>query len=102
MRELQECAKHMQRENYRLQAQVEKGHNLGEKDMQNSGQAKHPTACNKGKELVVLDNVDTPAEDELSSSSSPDLSLAKSNRARSRQRCTHCLAFSNLDGGTFR
>ena len=61
-----------------------KGHDLGEKDMHDSGQAKHPTARIKGKEPVIPDNVDTLADDELSSGSSLDLSLEKSSRARSR------------------
>ena len=70
--------------------------------MQDSGQARHPTARDKGKELIFPDDVDTLADDELSSSSSPNLSPAKSSRARSRQRHSHRLAFSNADNGTFR
>ena len=101
MRELQDRAEHLQRENDRLQAQVEKMHDLSEKDVQDSGQAKHLTACNKGKELIVLDNMDTPTNDELSSSSSPDQSRAKNGRARSRQRPLHHPTFSNVDSGTF-
>ena len=52
---------------------------------------------NKGKELITLDNIDTLTDDELSSSISPDLSLAKSSRARSRQRRSRRPAFSNAD-----
>ena len=69
MKELQDRAKHLQRENDRLWAQVEKIHDLGKKEVQDSIQSRHPTTCNKGKEPIVSDNVDTPADDELSSSS---------------------------------
>ena len=44
MRELQDRVEHLQRENNHLQAQVEKRHDLGERDVQDSGQARHPTA----------------------------------------------------------
>ena len=59
MRELQDCAEHLQHENDRLRAQVEKMRDLGERDVQDSGQARHPTADNKIKEPNVLDDVDT-------------------------------------------
>ena len=49
MEELWEHADHLQRENDRLQAQVEKICDLGEKDGQDSSQARHPTIRNKGK-----------------------------------------------------
>ena len=70
--------------------------------MQDSGQARHPSACDKGKKFIVPDGVDTPANDKLSSGSSPNLSLAKSSRVRSRQRHSHRPAFSNSDNGMFR
>ena len=54
MRELQDRAECLQQEIYRLRAQVEERRNLREKDMQDSGQAKHPTTRNKGKESIVL------------------------------------------------
>ena len=44
MRELQDRVENLQRENNHLQAQVEKRHDLGERDVQDSGQARHPTA----------------------------------------------------------
>ena len=44
MRELQDRVEHLQHENNHLQAQVEKRHDLGERDMQDSSQARHPTA----------------------------------------------------------
>ena len=84
MRQLQDRVEHLQRENDRLGAQVEKRHNLGEKDVQDSNQARHPTTRNKGKEPIVSNNVDTLADDALSLGSSPNLSSAKSSRVRSR------------------
>ena len=84
MRELQDRIEHLQLESDCLQAQVEKRQDLGEKDVQDSGQEKHPITQNKGKEPIVPDNMDTPAGDELSSGSLQDLSLTKSSKARSR------------------
>ena len=83
MRELQDCAEHLKRENDRLRAQVGKRRDLDGTDVQDSCQARHPTAPDKGKEPIALDDVDTPADNELSSGSSPNLSLAKSSRAKS-------------------
>ena len=82
MKELQESAEHMQRENDCLQAQVEKRRDLYERDVQDSSQAKHPVVHDKGKKPIVLDDVDILANDELSSGSSPNPSLAKNNRDR--------------------
>ena len=48
MRELQDRAEHLQRENDRLWPQVEKRHDLDERDVQDNGQARHPTAHDKG------------------------------------------------------
>ena len=72
--------------------------------MQESGRAKHPIVRIKGKKLIALDDVDTPANDELSLSSSPNPSLVKSKRNKDRlnQRHSHHPAFSNSNGGTFR
>ena len=70
--------------------------------MQDSSQARHSIARDKGKEPIVPNNVDTPTDNELSSSNLPDLSLAKSSRARLRQRCSHRPAFSNAVSGTLR
>ena len=69
--------------------------------MQDNGQARHPTARDKGKEPIVPDDVDTLADDKLSLGSSPNLSPAKSSRPRSRQRHLHHPAFSNADNSTF-
>ena len=82
MRELQEHAKRLQRENDCLRVQVEKRHDLGEGDAQDGGQAKHPTVRNKGKKPIIPNDADALADDELSSGSSPNPSSAKSNRAR--------------------
>ena len=83
MRELQDRAKHLQYENDRLQAQVEKRRNLGGTNMQDSDQARHPTTRDKGKEPIIPDDVDTPADDELSLGSSPNLSQAKQGQVAS-------------------
>ena len=69
MRELQNRVESLQWENNRLRAQVEEMRNLGEKDMQDSSQAKHTTIRDKGKKPIVLDNIDTLTDDELSSGS---------------------------------
>ena len=63
MRELQNHVESLQWENNRLRAQVEEMRNLGEKDMQDSGQAKHTTIRDKGKKPIVLDNIDTLTDD---------------------------------------
>ena len=97
MRELQDRFEHLQRENDRLMAQVEERHNLGEGDAQDSGQAKHPTIRDKRKKPIIADNVDILANDELSSDRSPNPSLEKSSKARSRQRLSHWPAFNNTN-----
>ena len=73
-----------------------------EKDLQDSGHARHPIARDKGKEPIVPDDVDTPADDELYSSGSLNLPPTKSSRTRSCQRHSYRPAFSNTDNGTFR
>ena len=80
MKELQECAEHLQLENDRLRAQIEKRLDLDEREVQDSGQAKRLTVCDKGKKPIVPDDVEIQADDELSSGSSPNLSTTKSNR----------------------
>ena len=66
----------------------------------------HPIAHNKGKEPIIPDNVNTPANDELSSSNSPSLSLSSAKnaheckKARSRKRSSHHPAFSDVVSGT--
>ena len=102
MKELQECVEHLQRENDRLRAQVEKMHNLDKRDAQDNSQAKHLVVRDKGKKPIVLNNADIPANDKLSSDSSPNLSLAKSNKDRSRPRHSHHPTFSKSNSDTFR
>ena len=97
MKELQDHAEHLQCENDLLYALVEKRHNLGGRDVQDSDQALHPIPRNRGKEPIILNEVDTPADDELSSGSSPPLGLspAKNIRAKLHKKTTHRPAFSN-------
>ena len=62
-------------------------------------------ALNKGKEPIILDDIDTPTDDELSlgSSPSPNLSLAKnawvSTKTRSRKRPSPHPTFSDAVSG---
>ena len=73
MRELQDRVEHLQHENNRLLAQVEKRHDLGKGDAQDGGQAKHPIVYDKGKKPIVPDDVDAPVDDKLSSGSLPNV-----------------------------
>ena len=50
---------------------------------------------------MVPNNIDTLADDELSSGSPPNLFPAKNSRAKSCQRHSHRPGFSNANGGTF-
>ena len=86
MKELQERVEHLQRENDHLRSQVEKRHDLDEIDAQDSGQTKHPVVHDKGKKPIALNDVDTPADDELFSGSSPNPSLEKFKRNKDRSR----------------
>ena len=104
MKELQELIKQLQRENDRLWAQMKQRHDLNERDTQDSGSAKHPAIHNKGKKPIALDGVDTPVNDELSSSSSPNPSSIKrkSNKDRTSPRHSHRHVFSDSNGGILR
>ena len=68
----------------------------------------HPIPLNRGKESVILDDVDTPIDDELSSGSSLSLSrsLAKnargSTKAKLRNKPLHRLAFIDAISGLSR
>ena len=64
---------------------------LGERDVQDSGQARHPTARDKGKEPIVPDDVDTPVDDELSIGSLPNLSPTKSSRVELEALASPCI-----------
>ena len=81
MKELQGHAERLQCENDQLRAQIEKSRNLG-KYVRDSGRVVHQITRNKGKELVIPDDVDTLEDDELSLSSSPSLSLSTAKNAR--------------------
>ena len=90
-----------------MRAQIEKSRDLG-KDVLDNDQAALLTARNKGKELVVPNNVDTSANDELSSSSSPSSSLSsiknarEGTKAKSRKRPSHHPAFNDAVSGASR
>ena len=107
MKELQGHAERLQHENDQLRAQIEKSHNLG-KDVRDCGRLVHPITHHKGKEPVIHDNVDTPEDDELSSGSSPSLSLSPSKnipesiRAKSHKKPSHHPAFSDAISGASR
>ena len=101
MKELQDHAKRLQRENDRFRAQVEKRRDLGGRDVQDSSRALHPVPHNRGKEPIIPDEADAPADDELSSGSSPPLGLllTKNTRARSHKRTLHRPTFSDAVSG---
>ena len=100
MRELQGHSKCLQRENDQLRAQIGESRDLG-KDVRERDRAVHQITHNKGKEPIVPDDVDTPTDDELSSSNSSLLSLSptKNTRAKLRKRPSHRPAFSNTLSG---
>ena len=68
----------------------------------------HPTDCNKGKEPIVPNDVNTPTDDELSSGSSLSLSLSQTKNARgsikikSHMRPSHHPPFSDAISGASR
>ena len=101
MKELEGHVEHLQRENDELRAKIEKSRDLG-KDVRNGGRVAHPNTRSKGKELIILDDVDTLTDDELSSGSSPSLSLSltknarESAKAKLRKRPSHHLAFRDV------
>ena len=78
------------------------------KDARDSDQVTYPIARNNGKEFIVPDDVDTSADDELSLSSSPSLSLSptknaqESAKAKTRKRPSHHPAFSDVVSGASR
>ena len=90
-----------------MRAQIEKSRDLG-KDVRDNGSAVHPITRNRGKEPIIPDDVDTPVDDELSSGSSPSLSLSltknarESTKARSHKRPSHHPAFSDVVSGASR
>ena len=98
MKEMQGQAKRLWRENDQLQAQIEKSSDLG-KDIRDSYHVAQPIARDKGKEPIAPNDVDTPADDELSLGNSPSLSLSsiknapESPKTRSYKRLSPHLAF---------
>ena len=87
-----------------MRAQIEKSLDLG-KDARDSGRVVHPIARNRGKDPIIPDDVDTPADDEFSSGNSPSLSLSlvknsrESTKAKSRKRPSHLPALSDVISG---
>ena len=87
-----------------MRAHIEKSRNLG-KDVRDSDRVVHLIASNKGKKPVIPDDVDTPADDELSSGSSPSLSLSsiknaqESIKAKSCKRPLHHPTFNDAISG---
>ena len=96
MKELQSHVERLQHENDQLQAHIGKIRDLGE-DVQDSDRAVHSITRSKGKEPIAPTDIDTPIDYELSSSSSPSLSLspAKNTRAKSHKMPSHRPAFSD-------
>ena len=78
------------------------------KDGSDGDRIVHPIPNNKGKEPIIPNDVDTLADDELSSGSSPSFSLSSTNNAResanakSRKRPSHYPAFSDAVSGPSR
>ena len=76
--------------------------------MRDSSRATQLIARDKGKEPIVLDDVDTLADDELSSGSSPSLSLLsaknawESTKTRSHKKSSPHPAFSDAVSGASR
>ena len=104
MKELQDQAKRLRRQNDQLRAQIEKSR----KYTQDNCRDMQLIASNKGKGPVVLDDFDTPTNDELSLGSPPSLNLLltkntwESTRTRSRKRPSPHLAFSDAVNGASR
>ena len=79
-----------------------------EKDIRDGGRAAHSITSKREKEPIILDDVDTLTDDELSSSSSPSLSLSPTKNAwenakvKSRKSLSHHPAFSNAVSGASR
>ena len=81
MKELQGQNERLQSKNDQLRVQIKESRDLG-KDVQDNGRTAHPIARNKRKEPIASIDVNTPKDDELSSSSSPSLSLLQAKNVR--------------------
>ena len=107
MKELQDQVERLQHENDQLRAYIEKSRDLG-KDVLESVHDAQPIARDKGKGPVAPDDVDTPADDELSSSSSPSLNLSPKKNTResirtiSHKRTSPHPTFSDVVSGASR
>ena len=86
MKELQGQVERLRHENDQLLAHIEKSR----KDAQDNNHNVQLIARNKGKGPVVSDDVDTPAEDELSSSSSPSLNHSPTKNTQESTRTRLC------------
>ena len=101
MKELIGQAEHLRCKSDQLRAQIEKNR----KDEQANDRDVQPIARNKEKGLVVPNDVDTPADDELSSRSSlsqnllPAKNTRESIRTRSRKRPSPHHTFSDTVSG---
>ena len=89
MKELQGQVERLWHENDQLLAQIEKSLDLG-KDVRDSDRAAQPITSDKGNEHVAPDDVDTPADDALSSGSSPFLSLSPTKNAQESTKTRLC------------
>ena len=104
MQELQGRVERLQHKNDQKRAQIEKSRELG-RDVQDGNRSKYPIAHNKGKEPIIPDNVDAPADDELSLGISLSMSppLGRNTRgntsAKSRWKHSHRPAFSDVVNG---
>ena len=89
MKDLQGWAERLQCENDQLRAQIGKSHHIG-KDARDSGRDAQLISRDKGKRPVVPDDVNTLADDELSSGSSPSLNLSSAKNTRESIRTRSC------------
>ena len=100
MQELQAHAKHLQLENDQLRSHVEKNLELG-KDVRDGD----CVVRNKGKEPIISDDDDAPADDELSSRRSPSTNpplgrnAQGSTRVKSRRKHSHRPTLSDAISG---
>ena len=104
IKELKARAERLQQENDKFQGQIEKSRDLG-KDALDNGRAVRSISLNRGKEPFILNGVETPTNDELSSGSSSSLSLSPtkdtrgSTKTKSHKRPSQHRAFSNVFSG---
>ena len=89
MKELQGQPELLRHEKDQLRVQINKIRDLG-KDMRDIDRDAQAIPHDKGKGHVALGEVDTPADDELSSSSSPSLNLSPIKNTRENIRTKSC------------